>query len=62
MYLAGEEEEKGAKAGCSGRPGKHKSSGDSSFGACTLLKGERVKSEVISYCRVSIKDQRILES
>lgn len=42
VYLAGEEEGKGTKTGCSGRPGKHQ--GDSSLGACTLLGEERQKS------------------
>ena len=42
VYLAGEEEGKGAKTGCSGSPGIHQ--GDSGLGACTLLGEERQKS------------------
>ena len=50
----------GAKTGCSGRPGEHKSSEDSSLGACTLPEGEGQKSKVTPGWEMNMGHQRVL--
>lgn len=49
----------GAKTGCSGRPGEHKGSKDSSLGACTLLE-EGKKSKVTPGWKMNMGHQRVL--